>query len=48
MSNLDLLFANNRRWSEAIRSRDPGYFDRLCSQLPDQSPSSEPGHRLSL
>jgi carbonic anhydrase len=32
MSNLDPLFANNRRWSEAIRSRDPGYFDRLCYQ----------------
>ena len=32
MSNLDPLFANNRRWSEAMRSRDPGYFDRLCYQ----------------
>src|SRR5215831_561467 len=35
MSNLDQLFANNRRWSEGIRGRDPGFFDRLSRQ---QSP----------
>jgi carbonic anhydrase len=29
MSNLDQLFANNRKWSEGIRGRDPGFFDRL-------------------
>jgi carbonic anhydrase len=28
-SNLDQLFANNRKWSEGIRGRDPGFFDRL-------------------
>jgi carbonic anhydrase len=35
MSSLDTLFANNRNWSESIRSRDPGFFDRLSHQ---QSP----------
>jgi carbonic anhydrase len=32
MSDLDQLFANNRRWSEGIRGRDPGFFDRLSRQ----------------
>ena len=32
MPNLDQLFANNRRWSEGIRGRDPGFFDRLSRQ----------------
>ncbi len=32
MSNLDQLFTNNRKWSEAIRGRDPGFFDRLSRQ----------------
>ena len=32
MSNLDPLFANNRKWSEGIRGRDPGFFDRLSRQ----------------
>jgi len=32
MSNLDQLFGNNRKWSDGIRSRDPGFFDRLSRQ----------------
>jgi carbonic anhydrase len=32
MANLDPLFANNRKWSDGIRSRDPGFFDRLSRQ----------------
>src|SRR5215472_14618703 len=32
MPNLDPLFTNNRKWSEGIRARDPGFFDRLCYQ----------------
>ena len=32
MSNLDQLFGNNRKWSDGIRSRDPGFFDRLARQ----------------
>jgi len=32
MPNLDPLFSNNRRWSDGIRSRDPGFFDRLSRQ----------------
>jgi carbonic anhydrase len=32
MSNLDQLFVNNRKWSEGIRGRDPGFFDRLSRQ----------------
>jgi carbonic anhydrase len=32
MSSLDQLFTNNRKWSEAIRGRDPGFFDRLSRQ----------------
>ncbi|HEX4568533.1 MAG TPA: carbonate dehydratase, partial [Vicinamibacterales bacterium] len=32
MPNLDPLFANNRKWSDGIRSRDPGFFDRLARQ----------------
>ena len=26
------LFANNRRWSDAVKERDPGFFDRLARQ----------------
>jgi carbonic anhydrase len=29
---LAALFANNLRWSERIRRRDPGFFDRLAHQ----------------
>ena len=32
MSNLEQLFDNNRKWSEGIRKRDPGFFDRLSGQ----------------
>ena len=32
MSNLDQLFANNRKWSDGIRKREPGFFDRLARQ----------------
>jgi carbonic anhydrase len=32
---LNDLIANNRAWSEAVRKRDPGFFDRLTRQ---QSP----------
>jgi carbonic anhydrase len=32
MSTLDQLFDNNRKWSEGIRRRDPGFFDRLSRQ----------------
>jgi carbonic anhydrase len=32
MNNLDQLFTNNRKWSDAIRGRDPGFFDRLSRQ----------------
>jgi carbonic anhydrase len=32
MLNLDPLFTNNRKWSEGIRARDPGFFDRLARQ----------------
>src|SRR5579859_6856338 len=32
MNNLDQLFTNNRKWSEGIRGRDPGFFDRLSRQ----------------
>src|SRR5215471_371576 len=36
MSNLDQLFTNNRTWSEGIRARDPGFFDRLSRQQAPQ------------
>jgi carbonic anhydrase len=26
------LFANNRRWSDKVKERDPGFFDRLARQ----------------
>src|SRR5579871_4929329 len=32
MSNLDPLFTNNRKWSDRMRARDPGFFDRLSRQ----------------
>jgi carbonic anhydrase len=35
MRNLDLLFANNRAWSERIHRADPEFFSRLSRQ---QSP----------
>jgi carbonic anhydrase len=31
-SNLDELFANNRRWAEEIRARDPAFFQKLSRQ----------------
>ena len=35
MSELQNLFANNRRWATAIRERDPAFFETLAQQ---QSP----------
>ena len=35
MTSLPDLFANNRRWSDGVKRRDPGFFDRLAHQ---QSP----------
>jgi len=35
MGNLPDLFSNNRRWSEGVSRRDPGFFQRLARQ---QSP----------
>ena len=32
MSNASDLFANNRRWSDAVKQRDPGFFNRLARQ----------------
>jgi len=32
MSAAEDLFANNRRWSDAVKKRDPGFFDRLARQ----------------
>src|SRR6187397_3745962 len=32
MSSLPDLFANNRRWSDDVKRRDPGFFDRLARQ----------------
>jgi carbonic anhydrase len=32
MTGLPELFANNRRWSDAVKLRDPGFFDRLARQ----------------
>ena len=32
MSNAADLFANNRRWSEGVRQRDPGFFNKLARQ----------------
>ena len=32
MSNLADLIDNNRRWSEGVRRRDAGFFDRLARQ----------------
>ena len=32
MSNLSDLFANNRKWSDGVKQRDPGFFDRLARQ----------------
>jgi len=31
-TNQNDLFANNRRWSDAVKQRDPGFFDRLARQ----------------
>jgi carbonic anhydrase len=30
LSSLPDLLSNNRRWSEGVRRRDPGFFDRLA------------------
>ncbi len=36
MSDLDQLFENNARWAEAIKERDPGFFEKLAQQqLPE-------------
>jgi carbonic anhydrase len=32
MSNASDLFANNRRWSDAVKQRDPGFFNKLARQ----------------
>jgi carbonic anhydrase len=32
MANLADLIENNRRWSEGVRRRDAGFFDRLSRQ----------------
>jgi carbonic anhydrase len=32
MPTLPDLIANNRNWSEGVRRRDPGFFDRLARQ----------------
>src|SRR6266851_1462077 len=32
MTQLPDLFSNNRRWSEGIKRREPGFFDRLARQ----------------
>ncbi len=32
MSGIAELLENNRRWSEGIRRREPGFFDRLATQ----------------
>ena len=32
MTSLPDLFANNRRWAEAVTRRDPGFFDGLARQ----------------
>ncbi|HEX7025257.1 MAG TPA: carbonate dehydratase [Gemmatimonadales bacterium] len=32
MTSLPTLLANNRQWSERVRSRDPEFFDRLSGQ----------------
>ena len=29
---LDILLQNNRRWAEAVKSREPGFFSRLAQQ----------------
>ena len=31
-TNQNDLFANNRRWSDKVKERDPGFFDRLARQ----------------
>jgi carbonic anhydrase len=35
MSDIDALFEHNRRWAEATKQREPGFFTRLAQQ---QSP----------
>ena len=32
MTSLPDLLSNNRRWSESVRQRHPGFFDRLARQ----------------
>jgi carbonic anhydrase len=32
MTKLSDLFSNNRKWSDAVKQRDPGFFDRLSRQ----------------
>jgi carbonic anhydrase len=32
MSAASDLFSNNRRWSDGVKKRDPGFFDRLARQ----------------
>src|SRR5688572_2778719 len=35
-TELDELFANNRRWAEKIEKREPGFFSRLLKQQAPQ------------
>ena len=32
MTSLPDLYSNNRRWSDGVKRRDPGFFDRLARQ----------------
>src|ERR1043166_4362187 len=32
MANVGDLLANNRQWAEAVKRRDPSFFDRLSRQ----------------
>jgi carbonic anhydrase len=32
MTKLSDLFSNNRKWSDGVKRRDPGFFDRLSRQ----------------
>ena len=33
-TDIDALFEHNRRWAEATKQREPGFFTRLAQQLP--------------
>jgi carbonic anhydrase len=36
MSSFERLFENNRKWSEAVRRSDPGFFEELAAQQAPQ------------